>query len=369
LERRLESVPTAAQFQAMLTQALAASKKEDMADMNARIIATVDSHLASSLAPRIEGIMAPKIGDIDESLSKVTSMHGEVLKYSKVAKTHAARNAKESADIVLLAEKERQSITNATQASLLSLEKESTKLKELRRDVDAAESHPSPSACVEVPKTESDSADGDDLSSTEASFRKAWADKVTQGAPPPPHGPMIINGERAPSRQMDPRFATNLSPDPITHLFNTYPAAVKVHHASPLKCAKPESLVVLSCMCTLFSKGYGAKQIELEKTWTLGHREKGRLDVLIRGPGGNAYALIECKTWGAEYTKARNKLLEDGGQLFSYYVQERDAQTLYLYAASLDSPTTPKAELIRTCLLYTSPSPRDVEESRMPSSA
>ena len=27
------------------------------------------------------------------------------------------------------------------------------------------------------------------------------------------------------------------------------------------------------------------------------------------------------------------------------------------------------AELIRTCLLYTSPSPRDVEESRMPSSA
>ena len=26
-------------------------------------------------------------------------------------------------------------------------------------------------------------------------------------------------------------------------------------------------------------------------------------------------------------------------------------------------------ELIKTCLLYTSPSPRDVEESRMPSSA
>ena len=31
-----------------------------------------------------------------------------------------------------------------------------------------------------------------------------------------------------------------------------------------------------------------------------------------------------------------------------------------------DTPSTPIEE---TCLLYTSPSPRDVEESRMPSSA
>ena len=32
-------------------------------------------------------------------------------------------------------------------------------------------------------------------------------------------------------------------------------------------------------------------------------------------------------------------------------------------------PTSPDLHLGHTCLLYTSPSPRDVEESRMPSSA
>ena len=41
----------------------------------------------------------------------------------------------------------------------------------------------------------------------------------------------------------------------------------------------------------------------------------------------------------------------------AYVVSEMDADTLYVMGSG------------STCLLYTSPSPRDVEESRMPSSA
>ena len=41
----------------------------------------------------------------------------------------------------------------------------------------------------------------------------------------------------------------------------------------------------------------------------------------------------------------------------------------FIYGLSLGTPLGIKTGLSYSCLLYTSPSPRDVEESRMPSSA
>ena len=43
--------------------------------------------------------------------------------------------------------------------------------------------------------------------------------------------------------------------------------------------------------------------------------------------------MIECKTWGTEYVKEEKKMLNDGGQLFSYYQQDKAAQFLCLYAS------------------------------------
>jgi type I restriction enzyme M protein len=61
----------------------------------------------------------------------------------------------------------------------------------------------------------------------------------------------------------------------------------------------------LECVIRLLSKGYKPENIELEKTYKLGHKDKGRLDVYIK-KGKNAWALIECKTFGAEYENERN---------------------------------------------------------------
>ena len=45
--------------------------------------------------------------------------------------------------------------------------------------------------------------------------------------------------------------------------------------------------------------------------------------------------MIECKTWGKEFDKAYDKLKKDGGQLFTYFQQDKDAQILVLYTSEL----------------------------------
>ncbi len=124
--------------------------------------------------------------------------------------------------------------------------------------------------------------------------------------------------------QNNNRFEVDYGPD------------IQIEHRSITNLSKPENIVVLECVHRLLRKGYSPKHIVLEKTWPLGHNESGRLDILLKDLSGHAYALVECKTWGEEYGKERNKMLEDGGQLFSYFVQERQAKMLYLYASKFD---------------------------------
>ena len=49
--------------------------------------------------------------------------------------------------------------------------------------------------------------------------------------------------------------------------------------------------------------------------------------------GNDMLAIIECKTYGAEFENELKKLKADGGQLFSYYQQEQSTKWLMLYAA------------------------------------
>ena len=51
-----------------------------------------------------------------------------------------------------------------------------------------------------------------------------------------------------------------------------------------------------------------------------------------------------------------------------YLSDKNKNETILEMAKQIDDPEEIK-ELIRTCLLYTSPSPRDLSTSRMPSSA
>ena len=49
--------------------------------------------------------------------------------------------------------------------------------------------------------------------------------------------------------------------------------------------------------------------------------------------------MVECKTWGAEFDKERGKLFDDGGQMLTYFHQNRAAKFIGLYASRLSAGT------------------------------
>lgn len=97
--------------------------------------------------------------------------------------------------------------------------------------------------------------------------------------------------------------------------------------------SQSENWVVLECVDRLLEKGYLPQNIVLEKTWRTGHGTSGRLDILITRDDGSAYLMIECKTWGAEFEKEFKTLERNGGQLFTYFQQDKDADVLMLYTS------------------------------------
>lgn len=99
--------------------------------------------------------------------------------------------------------------------------------------------------------------------------------------------------------------------------------------------SQAENWVVIECVDRLLEKGYSPQNIVLEKTWRTGHGTSGRLDILVTRDDGSAYLMVECKTWGAEFDKEFKNLERNGGQLFTYFQQDKDADILMLYASQL----------------------------------
>jgi len=128
----------------------------------------------------------------------------------------------------------------------------------------------------------------------------------------------------------------NLNQDDLAMSTIDYGQKIKVHHGGISNLTKEENIVQLECVIRLLQKGYKPSSIELEKTYKLGHNEKGRLDVYIK-KGDETWGLIECKTYGKEYQIERNNVLQDGGQVFSYFTQDRSAEVIGIYASRIDN--------------------------------
>ena len=112
---------------------------------------------------------------------------------------------------------------------------------------------------------------------------------------------------------------------------------LKVNDATTSNLDKHENFVVFECVNRLLEKGYRPEHIELEKKWALGHDAKsGKADICVYDTDGESMLLIiECKTYGKEYKNALKILHNDGGQLFSYWQQERSTKWISLYASGI----------------------------------
>lgn len=109
---------------------------------------------------------------------------------------------------------------------------------------------------------------------------------------------------------------------------------MKITHHTTCNFSDPENFVVFECIDRLLTKGYRPEHLELEKEWTLGHDAKGgRADICVYAEDGKMLLIIECKTFDKEYEKELKNTLNDGGQIFSYWQQERSCQYIALYAS------------------------------------
>ena len=121
-----------------------------------------------------------------------------------------------------------------------------------------------------------------------------------------------------------------------------YPQGIKIHDTTTSNFSHPENFVVFECVHRLLEKGYKAESLELEPRWQLGREAKsGKADILVRDNKNAPYLIIECKTAGetskSEFSKEWERMQNNGGQLFSYFQQEKATKFLCLYTSDLEA--------------------------------
>lgn len=130
-----------------------------------------------------------------------------------------------------------------------------------------------------------------------------------------------------------------------------YPKEIKIHDKTTSNFSHPENFVVFECVHRLLEKGYKAEYLELEPKWNLGRDKKGgKADILVKDNENNPYLIIECKTTdskNSEFIKEWNRMQEDGGQLFSYFQQEKGVKYLCLYASDFSDKLEYKNYIIQ----------------------
>ncbi|HEF9827720.1 TPA: N-6 DNA methylase, partial [Campylobacter coli] len=126
---------------------------------------------------------------------------------------------------------------------------------------------------------------------------------------------------------------------------------IKIHDKTTSNFSHPENFVVFECVHRLLEKGYKAEHLELEPKWNLGRDKKGgKADILVKDNEKNPYLIIECKTTdskNSEFIKEWNRMQEDGGQLFSYFQQEKGVKYLCLYTSDFSDKLEYKNYIIQ----------------------
>ena len=118
-----------------------------------------------------------------------------------------------------------------------------------------------------------------------------------------------------------------------------YGTLIRADNKTTQNFSQQENWVILECIDRLLEKKYAPQNITLEKVFPSGHGTSGRLDILVSRDDGTAYMMIECKTWGTEFEREFKNLNKDGGQLFTYFQQDKNTDILVLYTSRFSDDT------------------------------
>jgi len=151
----------------------------------------------------------------------------------------------------------------------------------------------------------------------------------------------IKNGEESSyfkeyTRNKNYKITIKINKDNLRKSMINYGEKIKVVRKTTCNFSQQENFIILECVNRLLEKGYPPERIILEKDWKLGHKEKGNLDIQILDEENKSFLMIECKCFGEEYKKEKNKMYNDGGQLFSYFIQDKNTKYLCLYSSCFD---------------------------------
>lgn len=133
------------------------------------------------------------------------------------------------------------------------------------------------------------------------------------------------------------RITVDLQPEGLENCKIDYGDEITLIRKTITNFSKREFLIVLECVNRILETGYSPKALCLEKSWHLGKKEKGFLDInIIDLKTKKTFLMVECKSDKNEFDKERQLMQSKGGQLFSYYVQEPETQYLCLYYSDAD---------------------------------
>ena len=130
-------------------------------------------------------------------------------------------------------------------------------------------------------------------------------------------------------------ISLKLNEDDVTKSIINYGKDIKYGRTTTQNLHQKETFVVLECIDRLITKGYSPKEIIIEKDYPSGGKDKGQyLDILITKEGLPFY-MVECKRYGDAYDDEFQKLNNNGGQLFTYFTNDRAVKAICLYSSRL----------------------------------
>ena len=106
-------------------------------------------------------------------------------------------------------------------------------------------------------------------------------------------------------------------------------------HFKPKGDVNQEAFVVLFAIDRLLTLGYNPDDLHLERKWKVGRGASGgKADINVYKED-KTYIIIECKRYD-EYEKEKKRMLNNGGQLFSYLNQDKNGKYLALFTSKFE---------------------------------